>query len=141
MANSFRIAGIACIALAVAGFIWFVLESAPPRLGFEDTDDPALMVRFIRAHPQVFPQAGVALIVMAISLVTAVAASARVIARGENRLDLQIASIFGFIAAALFLFGGGIRIGSSGRCSTWRICARSGETERTSPRRSPRRPS
>ena len=80
MRSTYWIGALAIIVFAVAGIAWFALESTPPRLGFEDTDDPAVMVGFIRQYPEVFTQAGIVLIVMAVSLtiaVLAVAASSR----------------------------------------------------------------
>jgi hypothetical protein len=47
-----RIAAISTIVFALAAIVWFVLEGTPPRLGFEDTDDPAIMVGFIRQHSE-----------------------------------------------------------------------------------------
>jgi hypothetical protein len=114
MKSATRVAGLAIIAFALAGICWFVLESTPPRLGFEDTDDPSVMVRFIREHPEVYARAGAALLAMAISLTIALVALAQVVARGSARLDVYSTSAFGLIAAAFFLFGGAVRIGSSG---------------------------
>ena len=114
MKNSARVAGLSIIAFALVGILWFVLESTPPRLGFEDTDDPAVMVRFIREHPQVFVQAGTALVLMAMSLTIAVLAVARAVGPRSDGLGLRSTSTFGIVAAAFFLFGGAVRIGSSG---------------------------
>jgi len=63
-----KVAASSTILFALVGIVWFVLESTPPRLGFEDTDDPAVMVGFIRQYPEVFVQAGTMLILMAITL-------------------------------------------------------------------------
>ena len=109
-----RLGALSVIVFALAGIAWFALESAPPRLGFEDTDNPAIMVGFIWAHSEVFVQAGVALIVMAISLTTAVLSVAEVIGPRSGGVGLRSTTAFGLFAAAFFLFGGGIRIGSSG---------------------------
>ena len=57
-----RLGALSVIVFALAGIAWFALESTSPRLGFEDTDSPAVMIRFIRAYPGVFVQAGMALI-------------------------------------------------------------------------------
>jgi len=112
--TSNRVAGLSIIAFAVAGIAWFVLESTPPRLGFEDTDDPTVMVEFIRQHPEVFVRAGVALVLMAISLTIAVLAVAEVVGPRSGGVSLWSTSAFGLFAAALFLFGGAVRVGSSG---------------------------
>lgn len=114
MKSSARVAGLSIIAFALVAIVWFALESTPPRLGFEDTDDPAVMVRFIREHPQVFVQAGTMLVLMAISLTIAVLAVAQALGPRSDGLGLQSTSTFGIVAAAFFLFGGAVRIGSSG---------------------------
>jgi len=109
-----RIAAASTILFALAGIVWFVLESTPPRLGFEDTDDPAVMVAFIRQHPEVFVQAGAMLILMALSLTIAVVAVAELVEPQSAAVGLRSTSAFGLFAAAFFVFGGAIRIGSSG---------------------------
>lgn len=114
MKNATRVAGLSIIVFALAGICWFVLESAPPRLGFEDTDDPATMVGFVREHPEIFVQAGTMLIIMAISLTVAVLGVAGIMGPGSRPVGLQSSSALGLFAAAFFLFGGAIRIGSSG---------------------------
>lgn len=114
MKTSARVAGLSVIAFAVLGILWFNLEGTPPRLGFEDTDDPSVMVRFIREHPAVFIQAGTALLLMAISLTVAVLAVAAVLEPRSGGVGLWSTSSFGLFAAGFFLFGGAVRIGSSG---------------------------
>jgi len=94
--------------------VWFVLEGTPQRLGFEDTDDPAIMVEFIRQHPEVFVQAGAMLVLMAISLAIAVVAVEEVIRPQPGSVGPRSTSVFGLVGAAFFLFGGAVRIGSSG---------------------------
>ena len=51
-----RAAGLSMLVFAIAGVAWFVLAATPPSLGYADTDDPALMLRFARAFPAVFVQ-------------------------------------------------------------------------------------
>ena len=109
-----RIAAISTIVFALGAIVWFALESTPPRLGFEDTDDPAVMVGFIRQHPEVFVRAGIMLVLMAVSLAIAVLAVEEVVRPRSGGLSLRSTSAFGLFAAAFFLFGGAIRIGSSG---------------------------
>lgn len=114
MRSTARIAAITTLFVTVAGFTWLVLESTPVRLGFEDTDDPTLMVDFIRQYPAVFAQAGVVLIMMAIGLTIAVLAVADVIGPAAGALSIRATRAFGLFSAGLLLLGGGIRVGSSG---------------------------
>lgn len=109
-----KVAALSTILFALAGIVWFVLETTPPRLGFEDTDDPAVMVGFIRQYPEVFVQSGTTLILMAISLTIAVPAVAEVVGPRSGAVGLRSTSAFGLFSAAFFLFGGAVRIGSSG---------------------------
>jgi hypothetical protein len=109
-----RVAAIASILAALLAVVWLWLESTPARLGFEDTDDPTLMVGFIRQHPDVFAQAGVALVIVSIVLIVAVLAVGRVIAAQADGLTLRATTAFGLVGAAFLLLGGGVRVGSSG---------------------------
>lgn len=114
MRSATKVAALSTILFSLASIAWFVLESTAPRLGFEDTDNPAVMVRFVREHPDVFVQAGTTLILMAISLTIAVLAVAEVVGAASGALSLRSTSAFGLFSAAFFLFGGAVRIGSSG---------------------------
>jgi hypothetical protein len=109
-----RIAAISTTVFALAAIVWFVLESTPPRLGFEDTDDPAVMVAFIRQHPEVFVQAGTMLVLMAISLAIAVLAVEEMVRPRSGSVGVRSTAAFGLFGASLFLLGGAVRIGSSG---------------------------
>ena len=114
MRSTTKVAAFSTIVFALAGIVWFLLETTPPRLGFEDTDDPAVMVGFIRQYPEVFVQAGTMLILMAITLTVAVPAVAEVVGPPSGAVGLRSTSAFGLFSAAFFLFGGAVRIGSSG---------------------------
>lgn len=114
MRGTTKVAALSTILFALAGIVWVVLEGTPPRLGFEDTDDPAVMVGFIRQYPEVFVQAGTMLVLMAISLTIAVLAVAEVVGPPSGAVGLRSTSAFGLFSAAFFLFGGAVRIGSSG---------------------------
>ena len=48
---------LAPIIAGVAGLGWFWAELAPQRLGFEDTDDPAVSLQFLAAEPRPGPSA------------------------------------------------------------------------------------
>ena len=112
--NTTRVAALSSIVFALASIAWFALELIPPSLGFEDTDNPAVMLRFVRAHPDVYVQAGIALILMAITLTVATLAVADVAAPRSDSLAVRCVSAFGLIAAAFYLLSGALRIGASG---------------------------
>lgn len=109
-----RLGAIAALATAGLGVLWQFLESTPLRLGYEDPDDPALMVSFIRDHPEVFTQSGVVLVLMAIAATFAVLATTPIVIPVRDSLSARAATAFGLTAAAILLFSGGIRVGSSG---------------------------
>ena len=114
MRSATTVAALSTVFFSLTSIAWLVLESTAPRLGFEDTDNPAVMVRFVREHPAVFVQAGTMLILMAISLTVAVLAVAEVVGAPFGALSLRSTSAFGLFSAAFFMFGGAVRIGSSG---------------------------
>jgi len=109
-----RVAGVSTIVFAVAGLAWFVLETTPPRLGFEDTDNPALMVQFVREHPDIPIFTGLVLLAMALSLLLAVLAVADVDGSRSDRLAIGSVATLGLFAAAFYLVAGAFRIGASG---------------------------
>ncbi|HEY3406759.1 MAG TPA: hypothetical protein VGK53_01155 [Propionicimonas sp.] len=112
-----RVSGVAAVSTAVAGVLglaWFALFLAQPMLGYEDTDDPSTGVRFVREHPQVFAQTGLALILMALVLVIAVASVAEVQKQTSPRWPIGATGAAGMLAALCFLVFGVMRIGASG---------------------------
>ena len=56
----------------LAGLAWFWFELEPQRYGFEDTDNPAIGLKFIATHPQAWQLGGLALVIAAIALVVTV---------------------------------------------------------------------
>lgn len=113
MPNTARVAGLAIIVFAVAGIAMFVLLTAAPRMGFEDTDDPSVMLRFISANPDIFTYAGLAMMLMAISLTVATFAVANVFA-GPTDLAVRSVSAFGLFTAGFFLLSGALHVQASG---------------------------
>ncbi len=109
-----RVAGLSVIVFAVASLAWFVFELVPPGLGFEDTDSPAVMIAFVRAHPDIHVFAGLCLIVMAISLTVAILGIGEALAPPANSFAVRCISTLGLFAAAFFLVSGGLKVGASG---------------------------
>ena len=111
---------LAAILYGVAGLAWTILELTPQGLGFPDTDDPAMSLRYLADHSDVYRQAGIALIVMALALIVVVNGVTEVIrtraagadvARSASGSDLAIRSVttVGLFAAAAFLVFGAMR--------------------------------
>lgn len=107
-------AGFSSIVFGLAGLASFALALVPPLLGFDDTDNPAVSIAFVRAHPDVHVFAGIALIVMAIALTVAILGVAEVLSPRADSLAVRSLSALGLFAAALFLVTGGLQIGASG---------------------------
>ena len=114
MRNASRAAGFSSIVFGLAGLASFALALVPPILGFDDTDNPAVSIAFVRAHPDIQVMAGVSLILMAIALTVSVLSVAEVTAPRADSLAMRCLSAFGLFAAAFFLVTGGLRIGASG---------------------------
>lgn len=106
-----RIAGIASIITGIAGAAWFYLESTPPRLGFDDTDSPAVSLQFLEQHAIVYAQSGVTLFVMAIALIIASHAVSEVLARRASLLAVKVVTTLGTLSAAFFFMHGVLRLG------------------------------
>ncbi len=105
-----RLGALSVIVFAVAGIAWFALEIAPPALGFENTDSPAVMLPFLREHASLSVYAGLVLVVMAISLMVATLFVWDTIAPRADSLAVRSASAFGVFSAAFFLIHGVIRL-------------------------------
>jgi hypothetical protein len=106
-----KVGALALIMFAIAGFVWFALELAPPNMGFDDTDSPSVSLRFLRAHGQIYAQGGTALLLMAISLTIAVLAVWYPLASRADALALRVTTAFGLFASAFFFMHGVIRLG------------------------------
>lgn len=105
-----RAGGLAFIVAGLAWVAWFYLESAPPRLGFDDTDNPAVSLQFLREHATIYAQAGLTVIVMAIALVVGVLAVTGRLASRADPVALHATTAFGLFSAAFFLGHGVIRM-------------------------------
>lgn len=108
-----RLGGIALIIFATAGVAWFALELTPPRLGFADTDDPAVSLDFLRQHGITYAYAGLALITMAASLLVGVLVVSDRLVPSASSLATRATAAFG-LTSALFYFGHGVLRSSVG---------------------------
>jgi hypothetical protein len=106
-------ARLAPIGAGLAGIGWFLAELAPQGAGFADTDNPAVGLRFVAAHPTDWALAGVFLIVASLAPIVAVIALGDRLRVGVPDTDhapdvaLRTATVLGLVAAA-FLFGHGV---------------------------------
>ena len=100
---------LSIIVVGLAGIAWFWLELTPPRLGFDDTDSPAVSLRFLRAHPEIYAQAGVSLMLLAIALTVATFVVFDAAASRSDSLALRSLSAIGLFSAAFFFMHGVLR--------------------------------
>lgn len=103
------VGALAPIVAGLAGVAWFWLELTPPRLGFDDTDSPEVSLRFLHAHPEVYGQAGAALLVLAAMLVVATFVVADALVERPASIAVRSLTSIGLIAAACFFLHGVLR--------------------------------
>jgi hypothetical protein len=108
-----RAGGIATVIAGLGGIVWFTLELLPPVLGFDDTDNPAVSLDYLRQHPQFYPLAGVVLFTTAIALVVASFAVSDALEPRTSSLTRRSLSALGLLSAA-FLFMHGVLRSSVG---------------------------
>jgi hypothetical protein len=110
--------GLAPIIAGLGGLAWIWAELAPQRFGFEDTDDPAVSLRFLAEHPDAYAQEGIFLAVAAIAVAVTVLAAADRLGAGSTpatspgvdrcispmHLGDRVMTFIGQVAA-VFLFG------------------------------------
>lgn len=101
-----RAGAFALIVASVAGIAWTVLELVQPSLGFEDTDSPAVTLKFLASHADVWVNASLVLLLLAGSVLVATLAVSDVLAQWSSRLTVRSISAAGaFAAACFFMFG------------------------------------
>jgi hypothetical protein len=108
---------VAPVVAGVAGLGWFWAELAPQREGFQDTDDPAISLRFLAAHPDAWTQAGVFLGIAAFALLVTVLGRRRnLVSSGARDAESEsiapsVVGVLGVLAVALLLGMAIVRLG------------------------------
>ena len=103
-------ARLAPIVAGAGGLLFFWLELAPVRAGFEDTDSPAVGLKFLAAHPGAWTQTGLVLAIAAFALIAAVIGMRDRLEAGgrpderDQGVAVRTVSVIGLFAA-LFLLG------------------------------------
>jgi hypothetical protein len=109
-----RLGGVAAILAGVAALVVVALEEHRSSLGFNDADDPRVMLRFFRQHPDVYTASGLALVVVGIGLAVAVVALWRVTSVADPGLLVRVGAVFGLFSSAFFFAQGVLRVQSPG---------------------------
>ena len=104
-----RSGGIAVIIAGLAGVTWFALELLPPVLGFDDTDNPAVSLAYLRQHPQFYAFAGITLFIMATAIFVASFAVSDALAPRTGGITHRSLSALGLFAAAFIFMHGVLR--------------------------------
>lgn len=102
-----RAGGIAVIVAGLAGVAMFALELMGPVLGFDDTDNPAVSLDYLRQYPQFYALAALAVFIMALAYIVASFAISDVLAPRTSSIARRSLSALGLFAAA-FLFMHGV---------------------------------
>jgi hypothetical protein len=108
------VGGVALLVVAVAYSTTWALELYRGSLGFEDADNPATMIAFLRDHPHVYTWSGIAFVVMAVALVLAVLAVREHFAHAPETVVMRTSAVLGLFAAAFFFGQGVLRVQAPG---------------------------
>lgn len=105
-----RSGGVAAL-LAGLGAVGVVgLEARRSSLGFDNADDPRVMLEFFRQHADLYASSGLLLIVVGISLAVAVLALWRATSAADPGLLNALGAVFGLFSSAFFFAQGVLRV-------------------------------
>ena len=102
-----RAGGVAVVIAGLGGMVWMMLELLPPALGFDDVDNPAVSLDYLRQYPQFYPLAGATVLIMAIANIVASFAVSDALAPRTSSITRRSLSALGLLTAA-FLFMHGV---------------------------------
>lgn len=104
-----RAGGLAALIAGFGGIVWFILELLPPAFGFDNIDNPAVSLEYLRQYPQFYPLAGVVLFIMAIAFIVANFAVSDALAPGTSSITRWSLSALGLSSAAFLVMHGVLR--------------------------------
>jgi hypothetical protein len=114
MRTSGRLGGASLLLMAMAYSAFWALELYRQALGFQDADNPAVMIAFLRQHPDVYTWSGIAFVAMGVALVVAVLAVWDLMGSEPGAVVLRAAAVLGLFAAAFFFGQGVLRVQAPG---------------------------
>ena len=110
MNNLTKIGGTALILFVFCFFVVFVLESFRESLGYQDADNPGVMMRYLNERIDLFTLSGIINVLMSILLTISVLSIYESFGKNESALTYRFGAIFALFAAAYFFANGVLRI-------------------------------
>lgn len=109
-----RPGGMASVTAGVAAVAVAGLEVRRMRLGFDDADDPQVMLAFFREHPQLYTATGVLWLLVGLAVVVAAVSLWQAVLAAQPGLMVSVGSVFGLVSGAFFFAQGALRLQSPG---------------------------
>lgn len=109
-----KIAGIALIIFVVCFFAGFALEGNRETLGFQDADNPGVMMSYLKSRSDLFIFSGLLNVLMGFSLSITTLYLYESIQKKENLMLFRFGSLFALFASMYFFANGILRVQAPG---------------------------
>jgi len=106
--------GLALILFVLCFFAVFALEGVRGSLGFQDADNPGVMMRFLNERIDIFTYSGILFVLMGVLLAFAALSVWESAGQESRRLIFRFGILFALFAAAYFFANGILRIQAPG---------------------------
>lgn len=114
MKNISKIGGSAMVLISLSFIALIALENKKTLLGFEDSDNLNLMIRFLQEHLDIFTYSGIINLVVGILLAFSALAIWEIYSENTSSLILKFGTLFAFFASAYFFSNGVLRTQAPG---------------------------
>jgi hypothetical protein len=109
-----KIGGGALVVFCLAAVALVVLDGQRSGLGFEDADNPRVMIWFLQQRLDLFTYTGIVNVVMGISLAVAALALWDALTKEHSSMLLRLGTLAAFAGSAFFFVNGVLRIQAPG---------------------------
>lgn len=109
-----KISGITLILFSLSFMTRMYLGNQKSSLGFTDSDNPSVMIRFLQEHLDIFTYTGIIGVVLGIFLTLTVLTFWEIFSKDSSSLYLKFGTLIGFFASAYFFSDGVLRIQAPG---------------------------
>lgn len=109
-----KIGGSAMVLFSLGFMALIALENQRTLLGFEDADNPAMMMRFLQQRLDIFTYSGIINVLLGVLLALAALAIWEIYSEKSSSLLLKFGTLIGFLASAYFFNNGILRIQAPG---------------------------